>query len=107
MVSGDEATCREARKFFGDQIVCVPTKMGISREAAVLYPFDETRKALYEGAKKSISAISKNRPYILKTPVSVKMQYLQTVAGETKPKLVTREWVSPDGHSLLSPPSNQ
>ena len=51
LVTGDVATCREARKFFGDGVVTVATKQGLAREAAVLYPFEETRKALYEGAK--------------------------------------------------------
>jgi D-amino peptidase len=106
MVTGDEATCREARKFFGDKIITVPTKMGISREAAVLYPFDETHKALYEGAKKAIGAFPQCKPYVIKTPVNIKMQYLQTVSGESKPKLVTREWISEDGKNLLNPPKN-
>src|SRR5690606_13052108 len=50
MVSGDEAVCRETRQFFGPECVTVSTKRGINREAAVLYPFEETRQALYEGA---------------------------------------------------------
>ncbi len=59
MVTGDEATCREARNFFAEQyIVTVPVKKGLSREAAILYPFEETRKALYEGAKRAVSVIS-------------------------------------------------
>ena len=48
MVNGDEATCREAKKFFGDNCVTVAVKRGLAREAAVLYPFEETRKALYD-----------------------------------------------------------
>ncbi len=56
MVTGDEAVCREARKLFGDSIVTVPVKKGINREAAVLYPFAETRKALYEGARAAVAA---------------------------------------------------
>jgi len=43
MVTGDEATCRESKKFFGPDRVTVAVKKGISREAAELYPFDETR----------------------------------------------------------------
>jgi D-amino peptidase len=58
MVSGDEATCCEAKKFFGDNCVTVTVKRGLSREAAVLYPFEETRKALYDGAKRAVAAIT-------------------------------------------------
>ncbi|MEN6335070.1 MAG: M55 family metallopeptidase, partial [Phycisphaerales bacterium] len=52
MVTGDEATCREAGHFFGSDCVTVAVKRGISREAAELYPFEETRQALYEGARR-------------------------------------------------------
>jgi D-amino peptidase len=62
MVTGDEATCREAAKFFGSNCVTVAVKRGITREAAVLYPFDETRQALYEGARRAVPAIGRCQP---------------------------------------------
>ena len=34
MVTGDEATCREAQKFFGEHCVTVAVKQGLAREAA-------------------------------------------------------------------------
>src|SRR5512136_2104482 len=76
MVTGDEATTREAKKFFGNSIVTVAVKKGLSRESAILYPFEETRKALYEGAKRAMSAISLCKPYKIKVPIEVRMQYL-------------------------------
>ena len=93
LVTGDEATCREARKFFGEGVITVATKEGLAREAAVLYPFEETRKALYEGAKKAIAAIPNCKPYILKTPVNVKEEWLEKESSTIRPKLVTREKV--------------
>ena len=101
MVSGDEATCREARQFFGNGIVTVAVKRGVAREAAVLYPFEETRKALYEGAKKAVSAISSCKPYILDTPVKVKEQYLNLDPSLPKPVLMTREGVAQDALHLF------
>ncbi|MGQ9621006.1 MAG: M55 family metallopeptidase [Bacteroidales bacterium] len=101
MVTGDEATCREARHFFGNNIVTVATKKGLSREAAVLYPFEETRKALYEGAKKAISVIPLCKPYKIKEPVQVKMQFLDLDPKLPKPELVTREGVAKDGKHIL------
>lgn len=103
MVSGDEATCREARSFFGDKFITVPVKKGIAREAAVLYPFEETRKALYEGAKKAVAAIPECKPYILKTPIKAKKIYLSPspslkeyvekvyIPGYWESKLLTKE----------------
>jgi D-amino peptidase len=90
-VSGDEATCREARKFFGNEIVTVATKEGLAREAALLYPFEETRKALYEGAKKAIAAIPKCKPYKIDMPIKVKEEYLEKAPSTIQPKLITVE----------------
>lgn len=91
MVTGDEATCREAKRFFGDKVVTVATKKGLSREAAELYPFDETRQTLYEGAKKAVSVISACKPYRLEFPVKAKKQQLVTEVDSKEPKLVTKE----------------
>jgi D-amino peptidase len=101
MVTGDEATCREARKFLGEDLITVSTKKGISREAAVLYPFDETRKALYEGAKKAIAAIPKCKPYKLDMPIKAKKEYLDLDPNLPKPKLITKEATIKDVLHLL------
>lgn len=101
MVTGDEATCREARKFFGDACVTVAVKKGIGREAAVLYPFEETRKALYEGAKRAMTVISQCKPYHLDLPIKAKKQYLVLGPEGTEPKLVTKEGVIEDPLHLL------
>lgn len=97
MVTGDVAACREAAKFFGPGCVTVAVKEGISREAAILYPFEETRRALYEGAKKAIAAIPKCQPYVLEMPIKAKMEYLDFGASETR--LVTREWTIEDARN--------
>jgi D-amino peptidase len=91
MVSGDDATCREAHRFFGDKIVTVSTKRGLAREAAQLYPFEETRQALYEGAKRAVSIISEIKPYTLQFPVKAKKQQLVIEGNSKEPKLVTKE----------------
>ncbi len=93
MVTGDVATCREATHFFGENCVTVATKRGLSREAAELYPFEETHQALYEGAKIAVSVISKNKPFKLDFPVKVKKQYLGKEEGSDEIKLITREKV--------------
>lgn len=101
MVTGDEATCREAKKFLGENVVTVSTKRGLSREAAILYPFNETRQALYEGAKKAVAAIPLCKLYVMKTPIHVKMQYLDLDPGLPEPKLITIETVVPDALHLF------
>lgn len=100
LVTGDEATCREATQFFGPSCVTVAVKKGIAREAAVLYPFEETRKALYEGAKRAIAAIPKCKPYVIDLPIKAKMEYLD-FSGGGEPKLITKEWTIPDALHLF------
>jgi len=96
MVTGDEATCREARKFLGNNIVTVATKRGIARESAELYPFEETRKALYEGARKAMSIIKQCKLYVIKTPIHVKEQRLNLDPSLPQPVVVTREGTAKD-----------
>ncbi len=76
MVSGDEATCREAKNFFGPEVVTVAVKRGLARESAELYPFPETREALYQGAKQAMSLLGKVKPYRIATPIQAKKQWL-------------------------------
>lgn len=101
LVTGDVATCREATKFFGPECVTIAVKEGLARESALLYPFEQSHKALYEGAKKAMSQISKCKPYILTTPIKAKMEYLVSDPSYTKPRLVTREWTTPTALQLL------
>jgi len=101
MVTGDEATCREARQFLDPHCVTVATKRGVARQAAELYPFAETRKALYEGAKRAVAAIPQCKPYTLKLPIKVKKQWLSADAGDPKAKRLTKEGLIPDMAHIL------
>lgn len=101
MVTGDEATCREARRFLGDKIITVATKKGIAREAAVLYPFEETHKALYEGAKKAMEVIKDCKPYRMDLPIKGKLQYIEQTNASYAPHIVTKEAVFNDPRDIL------
>ena len=101
MVTGDEATCREARRFFGPECVTVAVKKGLSREAALLYPFAETRKALYEGAKSAVAAIPRCKPYTLKLPIQAKKQWLIFDKPDGPGRLETKEGTITDVTRLL------
>jgi D-amino peptidase len=101
LVTGDEAACREARQFFGEHCVTVAVKRGISREAAVLYPFEETRRALEEGAKQAMKMIGLAKPYRLQTPIRAKKEYLIFEGPEKNPRRVVKEGVIEDVLKLL------
>lgn len=72
----------------------------IARESALLYPFGEMRKALYEGARRAMKAIPGCKPYRLDLPIKAKKQYL-VFDGSSKPKLVTKEGTIPDQLHIL------
>jgi len=100
LVTGDEATCREAATFFGPDCVTVAVKRGLARESAELYPFDETRRALYEGARKAMDAIGRCKPYKLSLPIQARKEYLSPDASEPR-RRVTKEGVMEDVLKLL------
>ncbi|MBM3333326.1 M55 family metallopeptidase [Candidatus Sumerlaeota bacterium] len=101
LVTGDEATCREAEKFFGKACVKVAVKKGLGRESAVLYPFEETRRLLYKGARRAMAAIPKCKPYTIQTPIKAKRENL-VFDSAGKSKLVTKEGTIPDVLNLLN-----
>jgi D-amino peptidase len=103
MVTGDEAACREATKFFGPECVTVAVKRGLSREAAELVPFDEARQRLFEGAKRAVAAIPRCRPYRLSVPIQAKKEYLVFDDPTKKDgRKVTKEGTIEDVLKLLS-----
>ncbi len=101
MVTGDEATCREATKFFGSNCVAVAVKRGITREAAELYPFDETRQALYEGARRAVAAIPQCQPYKLSLPIQAKKEYLVFDNSSKPGRRVSKEGTIEDVLKLM------
>ncbi len=72
MITGDEATCREAKDFAGDQVTTVAVKKGISRESALLYPSEEARKDIKAGAIAAIRNIGKYKPCVTQFPLKAK-----------------------------------
>lgn len=100
LVTGDEATCREAERFLGKSCVTVAVKRGLARESAMLYPFEDTRRKLYLGARRAMAAIPKCRPYRLEFPIAAKKEYL-VLDGTSPPKRVTKEGTITNALRLL------
>jgi len=76
MVTGDEAACREARALLGEDLPTVAVKKGISREAAVLIPFEETYEMLKEGGRRAVEEMPKRKPYKVKLPIQLRTRRL-------------------------------
>jgi len=73
-----------------------------SYEAALLYPFEQTRKALYEGARKAMEAILECKPYTMDLPINGKMQYLNLDSDSPESELITKEAVFMDPRDILN-----
>ena len=101
LVTGDEATCREATRFFGPSCVTVPVKRGIAREAAVLVPFGETQAALFEGARRAMAVLPGCKPYRIETPIRAKKTYLELDEKGARVRDVTKEATIDDVLHLL------
>jgi D-amino peptidase len=65
MISGDTETCAQARALLDPGIVTAPVKEAIGRTAARLFPQEEARRRLREGAREALAkraAIHPTRP---------------------------------------------
>jgi D-amino peptidase len=102
LVTGDEATCREASTFFGPSCVTVAVKRGIAREAAELRPFPETGAALFEGARRAMAALPECKPYRIATPIQAKKTYLELDEKGARVREVTKEGTIDDVLHLLA-----
>ena len=70
-------------------------------EAAELYPFDETRRALYEGGKRAVAAIGRCKPYKLSLPIQAKKEHLVFDSPDGPGRRVSKEGVIEDVLKLL------
>ena len=76
-VSGDEAACAEARRFFAG-VCAVPVKNGLRHTEAESYPFEETRENIRIGAKKSMSLITVVKPFRPLLPMEITLELNRT-----------------------------
>jgi hypothetical protein len=67
----------------------------------VLYPFDETRQRLYDGALQAVKAIPRCKPYKLSAPIQAKKEHLVFDAPGAQGRLVTKEGVIEEVVKLL------
>lgn len=75
LVTGDQATCDEAKDALGD-IETVAVKEGVGMYAAKCKPLKEARRLIREGAKKALSRRCKITPLAVKGPVEVELTFI-------------------------------
>jgi D-amino peptidase len=90
LVTGDEASCREATALLGDGVRTVPVKWGISTRGARMIPPVRARELIEEGAKQSLADLGDLRPWDPGKPSEIKVEFKNT----TDPaKLASRQGV--------------
>ena len=75
LVSGDEETCYEAQTLLGNQVIAIQTKKGISRYAALSYPFDITLRNLKAGAIQAVKEKEKWKVYKVTSPCTISVVF--------------------------------
>ena len=78
LVTGDEASCREATALLGDGVVTVPVKWGLSTRGARMIPPVRARELIEEGAKKSLANVGDLTPYEPGKPSAIKVEFKNT-----------------------------
>jgi D-amino peptidase len=73
MVSGDDKTCREAKRFLKD-VVTVQVKKGTDVEGGQLLPLDEAHALIRRGAEQACREYKRFKPWKVKRPVRMRLE---------------------------------
>jgi D-amino peptidase len=74
LVTGDDATCREATALLGDGLTTVRVKTGLGRFSARHVPPQRARILIEAGAKKALRDIKAVAPYRLESPCTIEVE---------------------------------
>jgi D-amino peptidase len=75
LVTGDDATCREATELIGDGLTTVSVKQGLGLTSARMLVPSRARELIEEGAKKALSDLKAIEPYDPGKPSEIKVEY--------------------------------
>jgi D-amino peptidase len=78
MVTGDAATCDEARTLLGDGLTTVAVKRGTGRYSARNIAPQRARQLIEEGARKALSDLQAVKPYDPGSPCTIEVEYKVT-----------------------------
>ena len=98
LVSGDVAVCKQAREILGNDVVTVPVKDAIGRQAARLVPMTEARKTIKERTTRALRELGKHKPYRLSAPYKFELEYFTSLQADYGSMFPTVERV--DGRTV-------
>jgi D-amino peptidase len=109
LVTGDDAACREAREFLGEDVVTVSVKKGYGRESCRMVPPARARDLIRAGAQEAMSRVRLCKPFRMELPIRGRLEALAEPLPDTaSPELVaaaprrTRENVFDDQLHIYS-----
>ena len=76
LVTGDEATCREAKTLLGDGLTTVAVKRGIGRTSARNLAPLRARELIEAGARESLKKLDAVRPYDPGRPAEIAVEFM-------------------------------
>lgn len=97
MLSGDTAACRELRALV-PQAECAEVKSGVSRTGGLMLPHSVACALIRETARRALQRLDEIKPYQMREPVEVKVEYTAVGTREVPPRegverLNDRTWV--------------
>ena len=78
LVTGDDATCREATELLGKGLTTASVKQGLGLTSARMLAPTRARELIEDGAKKALSDLKAVQPYDPGKPCEVKVEYKLT-----------------------------
>jgi D-amino peptidase len=75
LVTGDDASCREATELLGDGLTTVSVKQGLGRTSARMLVPSRARELIEEGARNALSDLKAVAPYDPGKPCEIKVEY--------------------------------
>jgi D-amino peptidase len=82
LVTGDRATCEEARELLGSGLVTVAVKEGLGRFSARQIPPQRARELIEEGARKALGDLRAVEPYDPGSPCEIEVELTSTDAAD-------------------------
>ena len=82
LVTGDEATCAEARDLLGHGLTTVPVKRGFGAHSARMLTPARARELIEAGATRALSDLGAVAPWKLGSPCEVKAEFKTTTAAD-------------------------
>lgn len=83
LVTGDDATCREAEATL-DGVAVYETKRAVGRHAALMKAPQQVRQELREAVQKAILQRDRCKPYVIEGPYELVVRYASTDIAERK-----------------------